>query len=82
MTGGSQELTVLEAEISLTGTDWQKHPIVTSLGAPRILGINYLRRVHLGIVYCITYCLYSVILHFNIFSKLIFLLRQLLLFCF
>ena len=32
VTGGSQELTVLEAKISLTGKDWQKHPIVTGQG--------------------------------------------------
>ena len=35
---------MLEAEISLTGKDWQKHPIVTGPGAPCILGIDYLRR--------------------------------------
>ena len=46
VTGGSQELTVLEAKISLTGKDWQKHPIVTGPGAPCILGIDYLRRGH------------------------------------
>ena len=39
VTGGSQEFTVLETEISLTSKDWQKHPIVTGLGAPCILGI-------------------------------------------
>ena len=44
MTGDSQELSVLEAEISLTGKDWQKHPILTGPGAPCILGIDYLRR--------------------------------------
>ena len=44
VTGGSQELTMLEAEISLTGKDCQKHPIVTGPGAPFILGIDYLRR--------------------------------------
>ena len=46
VTGGSQELTMLEAEISLTGKDWQKHPIVTGPGTPCILGIDYLRRGH------------------------------------
>ena len=46
VTGGSEELTVLEAKISLTGKDWQKHPIVTGPGAPCILGIDYLRRGH------------------------------------
>ena len=44
VTGGSQELTMLEAELSLTGKDWQKHPIVIGPGAPCILGIDYLRR--------------------------------------
>jgi len=44
LTGGSQELSVLEAEVSLTGKEWQKHPIVTGLKAPRILVIDYLRR--------------------------------------
>ncbi|NXF41333.1 ZFAN5 protein, partial [Nyctibius bracteatus] len=29
VTGGSQELAVLEAEVSLTGAEWQTHPIVT-----------------------------------------------------
>ncbi|KAK4823308.1 hypothetical protein QYF61_000521 [Mycteria americana] len=44
VTGGSQQLTVLEAEVSLTGNGWQKHPIVTGPEAPCILGIDYLRR--------------------------------------
>jgi len=44
VTGGSQELIVLEAEVSLTGQEWQKHPIVTGPEAPCILGIDYLRR--------------------------------------
>ncbi|KAK4815961.1 hypothetical protein QYF61_010455 [Mycteria americana] len=44
VTGGSQELTVLEAEGSLTGNEWEKHPIVTGPEAPCILGIDYLRR--------------------------------------
>ena len=30
--------------MSLTGNEWQKHPIVTGLVAPCILGIDYLRR--------------------------------------
>ncbi|RMC18149.1 hypothetical protein DUI87_05030 [Hirundo rustica rustica] len=42
VTGGSQELTLLEAEVSLTGKEWQKHPVVTSPGAPHILGIDFL----------------------------------------
>ncbi|KAK4816508.1 LOW QUALITY PROTEIN: hypothetical protein QYF61_017608 [Mycteria americana] len=40
--GGSQELS--KAEVSLTGNEWQKHPIATGPEAPRILGIDYLRR--------------------------------------
>ncbi|KAM6086134.1 uncharacterized protein LJ206_007568 [Theristicus caerulescens] len=44
VTGGSQQLTALEAEVSLTGKEWQKHPIVTGPEAPCILGIDYLRR--------------------------------------
>ncbi|RMC12213.1 hypothetical protein DUI87_09724 [Hirundo rustica rustica] len=43
VTGGSQELTLLEAEVSLTGKEWQKHPIVTGSGAPCISGIDFLR---------------------------------------
>jgi len=37
--GGSQELSVFEAEVSLTGKEWQKHPIVTGPKALCILGI-------------------------------------------
>ncbi|GAB0207786.1 hypothetical protein GRJ2_003244300 [Grus japonensis] len=44
VTGGSQQLTLLEAEVSLTGNEWQKHPIVTGPEAPCILGIDYLWR--------------------------------------
>ncbi|GAB0209477.1 hypothetical protein GRJ2_003413400 [Grus japonensis] len=44
VTGGSQQLTLLEAEVSLTGNDWEKHPIVTGPEDPCILGIDYLRR--------------------------------------
>ncbi|RMC20150.1 hypothetical protein DUI87_00996 [Hirundo rustica rustica] len=43
VTGGSQELTLLEAKVSLTRKEWQKHPIVTGSGAPCILGIDFLR---------------------------------------
>lgn len=43
VTGGSQQLTVLEAEVSLTGNGWQKQPIMTGPEAPCILGIDYLR---------------------------------------
>ncbi|KAK4830383.1 LOW QUALITY PROTEIN: hypothetical protein QYF61_010610 [Mycteria americana] len=42
--GGLQELSALEAEVSLTGNKWQKHAIVTGLEAPFILGVDYLRR--------------------------------------
>ncbi|GAB0206933.1 hypothetical protein GRJ2_003158900 [Grus japonensis] len=44
VTGGSQQLTVLEAEVSLTGNEWQKLPIVTGPEALCILGIDYLQR--------------------------------------
>ena len=44
VTGGCQELAVLEAEVSLTGQEWQKHATVTGPEAPCILGIDYLRR--------------------------------------
>ncbi|GAB0189147.1 hypothetical protein GRJ2_001380000 [Grus japonensis] len=44
VTGGSQQLTLLEAEGSLTGNEWEKHPIVTGPEAPCILGIDYLRK--------------------------------------
>ncbi|GAB0209237.1 hypothetical protein GRJ2_003389400 [Grus japonensis] len=37
-------MTLLEAEVSLTGNEWEKHPIVTGPEAPCILGIDYLRR--------------------------------------
>ncbi|RMC03348.1 hypothetical protein DUI87_20544 [Hirundo rustica rustica] len=43
VTGGSQELTLLEAKVSLTGKEWQKHPIVTGPEVPCILGIDFLR---------------------------------------
>ncbi|GAB0209788.1 hypothetical protein GRJ2_003444500 [Grus japonensis] len=44
VTGGSQQLTVLEAEVSLTGNECEKHPIVTGPEALCILGIDYLRK--------------------------------------
>ncbi|GAB0206432.1 hypothetical protein GRJ2_003108800 [Grus japonensis] len=44
VTGGSQQLTLLEAEVSLTGNDWEKLPIVTGPEAPCILGIDSLQR--------------------------------------
>ncbi|GAB0208029.1 hypothetical protein GRJ2_003268600 [Grus japonensis] len=42
--GGCQELPVLEAEVSLTGDNWEKHPILPGPEAPCILGIDYLRK--------------------------------------
>ena len=44
VTGGSQELTLLEAKVSLTRNEWQRQPIVTGPEAPCSLGIDYLRR--------------------------------------
>jgi len=44
VTGVSQQLTALEDEVSLTGNEWQKQPIVTSPAAPCILGIDCLKR--------------------------------------
>ncbi|PKU36695.1 hypothetical protein llap_13006 [Limosa lapponica baueri] len=44
VTDGSQELTVLEAEVSLHRNKWEKHPIVTGPDAPCILGTDYLKR--------------------------------------
>lgn len=41
VTGGSQQLTLLGAEVSLTGKEWHKHPIVTGPEAPCILGIDF-----------------------------------------
>ncbi|RMC20758.1 hypothetical protein DUI87_01610 [Hirundo rustica rustica] len=43
VTGGSQDFTLVEADVSLTGKEWQKHSIVTGPEAPCILGIDYLR---------------------------------------
>jgi len=44
--GASQDLSVLGAEVSLTGKEWQRQPIVTGPKAPCILGIDCLRRGH------------------------------------
>ncbi|GAB0189164.1 hypothetical protein GRJ2_001381700 [Grus japonensis] len=44
VTEGSQQLTLLQAEGSLTGNEWEKHPIVTGPEAPCILGIDHLQR--------------------------------------
>ncbi|GAB0177816.1 hypothetical protein GRJ2_000246900 [Grus japonensis] len=44
VTGGSQQLTVLEAEVSLTGNEWEKPPIDAGPEAPCILGIDRFRR--------------------------------------
>ncbi|XP_072791715.1 uncharacterized protein [Taeniopygia guttata] len=43
VTGGLQQLTLVEAEVSLTGKEWKKHPIVTGPDAPCILGIDFLQ---------------------------------------
>ncbi|RMC21010.1 hypothetical protein DUI87_01866 [Hirundo rustica rustica] len=43
VTGGSQDFTLVEADASLTGKEWEKQPIVTGPEAPCILGIDYLR---------------------------------------
>ena len=43
VTGGSQELTVLETEIHLTGKDEQNCPIVCGAPRPVTLSVNYLR---------------------------------------
>ncbi|RMC17104.1 hypothetical protein DUI87_05681 [Hirundo rustica rustica] len=43
VTGGSQDFTLVEADVSLTGKEWKKHPIVPGPEAPCILGIHYLR---------------------------------------
>lgn len=43
VTGGPQQLTVWEAEVNLTGEEWQKHPIVSGLEVLCTLGIDYLR---------------------------------------
>ena len=37
-------MSILQAEVSLTGDKWQKHTIVTGPEAPHILAIDYLRR--------------------------------------
>lgn len=43
VTGRSQWLTVLDAEVSLAGKEWQKHPVMTAPEAPCILGIDSLK---------------------------------------
>ncbi|RMC22158.1 hypothetical protein DUI87_03031 [Hirundo rustica rustica] len=43
VTGGSQDFTLVEADVSLTRNEWKRHPIVTSPEAPCILGIDFLR---------------------------------------
>ncbi|RMC20852.1 hypothetical protein DUI87_01705 [Hirundo rustica rustica] len=43
VTGGSQDFTLVEADVSLTGKELEKHPIVTGPEAPCILGIDYLQ---------------------------------------
>ncbi|RMC19423.1 hypothetical protein DUI87_04034 [Hirundo rustica rustica] len=43
VTRGSQDFTLVEADVSLTGNEWKRHPIVTGPEAPCILGIDFLR---------------------------------------
>ncbi|RMB93035.1 hypothetical protein DUI87_30541 [Hirundo rustica rustica] len=38
-----QDLTLVEADVSLTGNEWKRHPIVTGSEAPCILGVDFLR---------------------------------------
>ncbi|RMB92487.1 hypothetical protein DUI87_31130 [Hirundo rustica rustica] len=43
VTGGSQDFTLVEADVSLTGNEWKRHPIVTGPEAPCILSMDFLR---------------------------------------
>ncbi|RMC19529.1 hypothetical protein DUI87_03086 [Hirundo rustica rustica] len=43
VTGGSQQLILLEAKVSLNGKEWQKHLIVTGPEAPCILDADFLQ---------------------------------------
>ncbi|RMC16961.1 hypothetical protein DUI87_06216 [Hirundo rustica rustica] len=43
VTGSSQDFTLVEADVSLTGNEWKRHPIVTGPETPCILGIDFLR---------------------------------------
>lgn len=47
VTRESQQLTALEAGVSLAGNDWQRHPTVTGPEATWILGIDYVRKGYL-----------------------------------
>lgn len=42
--GVTQQLTVLEAKVSLTRNEWQKHSVVTGPEVLCILGMSYLKR--------------------------------------
>lgn len=42
-TGESQQLTLLEVEVHLTGKEWSKHPIVAGPEVPCIPGVDFLR---------------------------------------
>lgn len=44
VTGESEELTVLEAEVGLTGKEWEKHTVLTGPDVPWVFGIDYPRR--------------------------------------
>ncbi|RMC19178.1 hypothetical protein DUI87_03783 [Hirundo rustica rustica] len=43
VTRGSQDFTLVEADVSLTGNEWKRHPTVTGQEVPCILGIDFLR---------------------------------------
>ncbi|RMB95365.1 hypothetical protein DUI87_28353 [Hirundo rustica rustica] len=43
VTGGSKNFTLVEADVSLTGNEWKRHPIVTGPEAPCILSIDFLQ---------------------------------------
>ncbi|KAK4807090.1 hypothetical protein QYF61_018431 [Mycteria americana] len=45
VTGGSQQLSVLKAEVSLTGDKWQKHPIVTGPEAPSTVNTEKIKQL-------------------------------------
>ncbi|KAJ7415834.1 hypothetical protein WISP_75828 [Willisornis vidua] len=46
VTAGSQDLSVVEVDMSLTGDQWEKHSIVAGPEAPCILGMDHLKRGH------------------------------------
>lgn len=42
VTGESQNLTLMEVHVNLTGNEWKKHSIVTGPEAPCVLHIDFL----------------------------------------